>query len=125
MRTSMILTAVLSLSLAACATDDTYDGETLPGPTVSKVVCPQGCDDDIQTTLDNGEWIPVTDSAFVRSRSTLDDGAGICERLPATGQCAFACDTAGFIESLPPGTCAAVRCAFPDGGELVVGGCRP
>jgi len=122
MRTSMMMFAALALSLAACATDETYEGDTLPGPTVQKIICPTGCDD-LQQTLDNGQWIPIADGAFARANTRVAPG-GYCSALPATGQCAFACDPAGFAQTLPFGTCAAVRCPLPDGGEVVVGGCN-
>jgi predicted small secreted protein len=120
MRTSMML-ALMSLSLAACATDDGFEGDVLPGKTVSKAICPTGCDAEVETTLDNGEWIPVSGGAFVNARSAVQ-GTSACASLPTTGQCAYACDPIGFAETLPAGTCAAIRCEFP-GGELVVGGC--
>jgi hypothetical protein len=123
MRTSMML-AVFSLAFAACATDDTtYQGDVLPGKTVSKALCPTGCDSDLQNTIDNGAWIPVSATAFVNAHSVVA-GTNVCNSLPATGACSHACDPTGFAEALPVGTCAAMRCEFPDGGELVVGGCH-
>lgn len=124
MRTSMMLATLMALSLAACADQDTtFEGDTLPGPTVQKVVCPNGCSPSIQNTLDNGEWIPVGAGSFVNALTTVQ-GVSACSSLPATGQCAFACDPTAFRETLPVGTCAAIRCEFPDGGEVVVGGCH-
>src|SRR4051812_6263180 len=86
MRTSMML-AVFSLAFAACATDDTtYQGDVLPGKTVSKALCPTGCDSDLQNTIDNGAWIPVSATAFVNAHSVVA-GTNVCNSLPATGAC--------------------------------------
>jgi len=123
MRTSMMLAAVFSLAFAACATDDTYEGDVLPGKTVAKAICPTGCDGEMQTTIDNGQWIPVSAGAFVNANTTVQ-GTSVCNSLPTTGACAFACDPAAFAQTIPVGTCAAIRCEIPDGGELVVGGCH-
>jgi hypothetical protein len=123
MRNSMMLAAFISLSLAACATDDqTPDGTTLPGPTVSKTICPHGCSRDIQSLLDDGQWIPTGDGAFLKAHSNVQ-GVSACNSLPLTGQCAYACDQQGFVETLPLGTCAAIACKV-DSYDVVVGGCH-
>ena len=124
MRTPMMFAALMSLSLAACATNDLpTDGDALPGPTVSKTICPHGCSRDVQVILDNGEWFPTGQGSFVNSRSSIQ-GETACNALPQTGACAYACDQLGFVESLPIGTCAAIACKIEGGGDLVVGGCH-
>ena len=124
MRTSMMLAALVSLSLGACATQDTvFEGEVLPGKTVQKVICPTGCSEDVQTTLENGEWAPLSKNSFV-NLNTAVPGTSQCNADTQTGGCQYACDPAAFIESLPVGTCAALRCDFADGGEVVLGGCH-
>jgi hypothetical protein len=125
MRTSMMIVAsLLTLSLAACAENESdYGGDSLPGPAVQKVICPTGCDKDLQHTLDNNQWIPLGGGAFANSLTTVP-GFSQCAALPQTGQCAYACDPDAFRETLPIGTCAAIHCDFPDGGEVVLGGCH-
>lgn len=124
MRTSLMLAALVSLSLAACADQDTtYEGEVLPGKTVQKTICPTGCSDDVQTSLENGEWAPLTKNSFINLHTAVP-GTSQCHAESLTGGCQFACDPAKFIETLPVGTCAALRCDFADGGEVVLGGCH-
>lgn len=124
MRTSMLFASSMILSLAACAENESsYEGAALPGPTVQKIICPTGCDKDVQHTLDHNAWIPLGGGAFARARTAVP-GFSECGSLPPTGSCAYACDPDAFRETLRVGTCGAIRCDFPDGGEVVLGGCH-
>jgi hypothetical protein len=96
----------------------------LPGKTVQNTICPTGCPEYVQTALDNGEWAPLTRSSFI-NLNTAVQGTSQCDANTLSGGCQYACDPAKFIETIPVGTCAALRCDFPDGGEVVLGGCRP
>jgi hypothetical protein len=123
MRTPMMIAALMSLSLAACATDDTtYDGDVLPGPSVHKALCRTGCSPEVAGVLKDGDWIVVKPGTFARAES-VQAGGNVCSSLPATGQCALACDPQKLVDTLPAGTCSAVHCAL-EAGDVVFGGCN-
>lgn len=117
--------ALMSLSLAACATDDsTYGGDVLPGKTVQKALCPTGCNDDVNTTLTDTDWIQIGAGAYQRADTVVEGSASCQVPAGASGACAFACEPDKFAETIPLGTCAAVHCAFPNGPDVLVGGCH-
>ncbi len=128
MRTSMLI-AAFALSLAACATETTYEGTILPGPTVSKTLCRTGCSG-LQGTIDSRGWIPLGDGVFQsapgpgESATALEALPDLCSQLPASGTCALACDPSGFAGTLPVGTCGAAQCSV-GGGEILVSACNP
>ena len=125
MRTSMMLAALVSLSFAACVDDTTYGGDALPGKTVQKAICPTGCSDDIESGIDGGEWAQLTENSFINLHTaTAAQGTSRCNAEQLTGGCAFACEPSKFISSIPAGSCAALRCEFSDGTEIMMGGCN-
>lgn len=121
MRTSILL-AALCLTFAACATDTETTG-SLPGPTVSKTLCPTGCSSDIEDTLGQDQWIQVADGAYLQERD-LELADDPCAYLPADGVCANACTPEVLTAEIPAGTCAAFRCSLTNGGVLIAGGCN-
>lgn len=125
MRTSMLIVA-FALSLAACTTETTYEGTTLPGPTVSKTMCRTGCSG-LEGTIDSREWVPLGDGVFQSAPATSDTALqslpDLCAQLPDNGTCALACDPTAFAGTLPAGTCGAAMCAVA-GGELLVSACN-
>ena len=128
MRTSMLL-AALGLSLAACATETTYEGAILPGPTVSKTMCRTGCSG-LKGQIDSRDWISLGEGVFQSAPKGAVPGTALtavpdlCAQLPESGTCALACDPTAFGSTLPAGTCGAAQCSVA-GGEIVVSACNP
>ncbi len=121
MRTHMML-AALALSFAACTTETTYEGSSLPGPTVAKTMCRTGCSG-LESSIENRTWVPLDDGVYQRLQGAADALPDLCGQLPETGTCALACDAAAFGGTLPVGTCGAELCAVA-GGELLVSACN-
>lgn len=127
MRTSMLI-AAFALSLAACATETTYEGTTLPGPTVAKTMCRTGCSG-LEGVIDSRDWVPLGDGVFQSgpssdaSATALQAVPDLCSQLPESGPCALACDPAAFGSTLPVNTCGAAMCSV-GGGQLLVSGCN-
>lgn len=64
--------------------------------------------------------------AFASSSNDDDDGNDICDRLPADGPCALACDEGALAETyVPLGTCVAFACMLTDGRTISVHACHP
>lgn len=126
MRTKMLL-AVLGLSLAACATETTYEGTILPGPTVAKTLCRTGCTG-LDGQIGDRDWLSLGEGVYLSAPRSMHGGEAnavpdLCAELPATGTCAFACDPAAFATTLPAGTCGAAICSLA-GGDLLVSACH-
>lgn len=126
MRTSMLL-AALGLSLAACATETTYEGTIIPGPTVAKTMCRTGCNG-LDGLIGDRDWVSLGEGVYQSAPPAVAGSAvnavpDLCAELPESGTCALACDPAAFASTLPAGTCGAAQCAVA-GGALLVSACN-
>lgn len=127
MRTRMMMLAALGLSLAACATETTYEGTIIPGPTVAKSVCRTGCSG-LDGSIGNRDWIAFGEGVYQSAPTTVPGADAnavpdLCAQLPESGTCSLACDPAGFASTLPTGTCGAAQCSVA-GGEILVSACN-